>query len=158
MPPTFLFSDDVLAVYRNVSRWHAEVSSRTSVMASALLQSGERSAWADLGPLLQGTAEFGYSPGMVWIRVDENPLLRVFSGASVIRKNGGQLLVSHVRLRPPWISTLVRLDARAAVWIGALSGRSIAEKLRAAGFEVIEERVRWQPSRPPLEGKASRRR
>ena len=63
-------------------------------------------AW--LGRGRNGTASLAIEGDRVTINV--TGLLRAFSGVKRVEKRGGTVAVSHVRLRPPWMSTIVRLD------------------------------------------------
>lgn len=104
-------------------------------------------AW--LGRGRNGTATLVIEDHRVSINV--TGLLRLISGTERVEKRSGDVAVSHVRLRPPWMSTVVRLDDSSSFSVGMFAGRRVADRLRRAGFSVSEERVTARPTPTSLE-------
>lgn len=103
----------------------------------------EGTAW--LGSGRNGGAVLRVSEGTATIEI--SGLLRFFSGLNMIEKHRGTVLLSRVRLRLPWMSTVVRLDRRTSFTVGFRAGRSVAQALRDEGFVVNEEKVWLWPAR-----------
>lgn len=109
-------------------------------------------AW--LGSLRNGTARLVVEPGLVAIECPG--LLGAFSRLRRVEKRYGPILVSHVRLRPPWMSTVVRLDDMASFSVGSIAGKRVSSCLTEAGFEVAEESVWARPGQAPAGQRADR--
>jgi hypothetical protein len=103
----------------------------------------EGTAW--LGGGRNGGAVLRVASGVATIEV--NRLLKLFTGLKRVEKHGGTVLVSRVRVRAPWMSTVIRLDRRTSFTVGFRARRRVTEALRSEGFVVEEERVWLRPTR-----------
>lgn len=103
----------------------------------------EGTAWLGLGR--NGGAVLRISSGVATIEV--SGLLKLVTGLERVEKRGGAVLLSQVRLRLPWMSTVIRLDRRTSFTVGFRACRSVVRAFHDEGFVVEDERVWLRPTR-----------
>jgi hypothetical protein len=102
-------------------------------------------AFVVVGPVFSGMGSLSIGP--TGVALSTAGLFRLVSNTQCLRKTEGEVQVLYVRLRLPWMRTVVQLGDYATASLGPFAARRVVKALQKSGLQVRERRV-WLYTRP----------